>query len=64
MCECNDGGGKTDVEELEAREDGIDVTVMENGFWALVGGLGRPIGADVGVTVTLGVIVLFLPGSR
>lgn len=60
MCECSDGGGKTGLFELDARDEGIDVTVIENGFCVLVGGLGSPIGADVGVTVTLGVIVFFL----
>lgn len=59
LCGCSDDCGKTGF-ELDARDDGIDVTVMENGFWALVGGLGSPIGADVGVTVTFGVIVFFL----
>ena len=48
--------------EDEALEDGIEVTVIEKGFCE-AGGFGKPIGAEVGVTVTFGVIVFFLPCS-
>lgn len=36
---------------------------MEKGFCEPDGMFGNPIGAEVGVTVTFGVIVLFLLGS-